>query len=479
MFIMRSIKIIVCAALALLCASGCKKDSITPSLVLSRTALYFSDWGAEPQTLTYVPTDAVQVAVSSITSGWSASVNHSTCTVTIAPPASEELGYEKTGMVLITALSKDSVSKSYSIDVYICDVASLDEAGSANCYVVTEAGKNYRFAPQRPDGSLVEATSVKLLWQNYYGLIENPAIDSDGLISFFAYGEDPGNALIAAYDAAGNVVWSWHIWVTSENPLTDVATYSNGKCYMTRNLGAYTNSNGSTDTQKIHDSYGLYYQWGRKDPFRRPVDYKCSGGVGEDVVTLSGGYAETTVEQTSATVGTVEYATAHPTVFIANEAAMADGEARVADWLAVPNSTLWGDGVLKSNYDPCPAGWRVPTAEELAVLSLSEAEDATDLNVARQQYGWHLTDHVGNYFYTGAGYYRYNDGALENMNYKADDLQAHPEPWQGYYWSSTAAPDGRSQSLFFELTTSRLINKCENNYPSYRANGMQVRCVKM
>ena len=111
-------------------------------------------------------------------------------------------------------------------------------------------------------------------------------------------------------------------------------------------------------------------------------------------------------------------------------------------------------------------------------MSLSETEDATDINVARQQFGWNLTDGVGSYFYLGAGYYRYNDGALENMNYKADDLQAHPEPWQGHYWSSTA-DDGRSLSLFFELTTTRLINKCESNYPSYRANGMQVRCVKM
>ena len=477
---MRVLKILVCATLALLCAGSCKKDDITPSLVLSRTSLYFDDWGAGPQSLTYVPTDAVQVAVSSVTTGWSASVNQATCTLTVAPPASADLEYASSGVVLLTALSKDSVSRSYAVYVYICDVVELDSNGLANCYVVTERGKNYLFAPKMPDGTPLDVASAKLLWQSYYGLVESVALDNDGRISLFVEGDEPGNALVAACDAKGDVLWSWHIWISSENPLTDVATYSpGGKVFMTRNLGAYTNSNGDADEQKIHDSYGLYYQWGRKDPFLRPADHKCSGGSGETVYTSLGGYVEMPVVQSSATEGTVEYATAHPTTFIANAAALAEGESRKADWLAVPNDALWGDGSTKSLYDPCPAGWRVPTAAELAVLSLSEQEDATDLNVARRQFGWHLTDGVNSHFYLGGGYYRYADGALENMNYKEGDLHAHPEPWQGHYWSSTATADGRSRSLFFELVTTRLQNKFDNNRAAYRANAMQVRCVKI
>ena len=38
------------------------------------------------------------------------------------------------------------------------------------------------------------------------------------------------------------------------------------------------------------------------------------------------------------------------------------------DWLTPSDNTLWGNGLTKGVYDPCPGGWRVPSLEELLVL---------------------------------------------------------------------------------------------------------------
>lgn len=40
-----------------------------------------------------------------------------------------------------------------------------------------------------------------------------------------------------------------------------------------------------------------------------------------------------------------------------------------ADWLTPSDNTLWGNGITKGVYDPCPEGWRVPSKEELQVLA--------------------------------------------------------------------------------------------------------------
>ena len=100
------------ALLLLLCAGGCKKEDITPKITVSQNALYFNDWGTAPQTLTYTAVDAVQVAVSSVSSGWTPVVDQENCTLTVTPPANADLGYDRSGIVLLTALSEDSVSSS-------------------------------------------------------------------------------------------------------------------------------------------------------------------------------------------------------------------------------------------------------------------------------------------------------------------------------------------------------------------------------
>ncbi len=54
------------------------------------------------------------------------------------------------------------------------------------------------------------------------------------------------------------VAWSWHIWRTDAPAEKEAAA---GCTILDRNLGATSVTPGDVS------SYGLYYQWGRKDPF--------------------------------------------------------------------------------------------------------------------------------------------------------------------------------------------------------------------
>jgi hypothetical protein len=74
-------------------------------------------------------------------------------------------------------------------------------------------------------------------------------------------------------------------------------------------------------------------------------------------------------------------------------------------------------------------------------------------------------------------YFHFENGVLTNVNdYGYENV---PKPWIGYYWTATAGEGNKSNSLFFDLNTTRAVN---NRYEAvkamYRANGMQVRCVR-
>lgn len=102
-----------------------------------------------------------------------------------------------------------------------------------------------------------------------------------------------GNALIAAYNnedyTKGDIIWSWHIWVTDNDP-ANVANAINYMTYSWDNSGIHADPDNPSEAARIKgysvmpcnlgalefepttgnprsDTYGLQYQWGRKDPF--------------------------------------------------------------------------------------------------------------------------------------------------------------------------------------------------------------------
>jgi hypothetical protein len=96
---------------------------------------------------------------------------------------------------------------------------------------------------------------------------------------------------------------------------------------MDRNLGA---------TVTGAESHGLYYQWGRKDPFRKP------SGSPLNVDTLT-----TSADNLAKSI-------AHPDTFYVSLSSP-------YDWIGPnQNNNLWSTvDDEKAQYDPCPFGWRV------------------------------------------------------------------------------------------------------------------------
>ncbi len=485
---MKSLKYLVVAVLSIVAFASCNKDQ-SASLALDRTALYFSSWEDSAQTISYVATNAVSVAVGSCSTGWEATVDPVSQMIIVEPVGTQEEGLtnddlSKEGSVVVNALNKEGEATSYYIYVYIAETKAIDTEGVANCYIVSKPSINYTFdVMHRPDGSSLDTKSVKLLWQSNYDVVKNTSMEGNRAEFYvLPWEEDESkvldtNAVIAAYNASGEVIWSWHIWIVNEDPLLATDTYANGKTFMRNNLGAFTNSNGEQDEQKILDSYGMYYQWGRKDPFPRPLYFDAAGAYDEDRYNELSTYIKEVFAERTTTNGTLEYITKNPMHFITNAACIEDGGDGIGDWLVSADNTLWND-TAKSIYDPCPHGWRVPSAEDLSVLTLADAEDNTPLDKARKQYGWHLSDGNNKFFYSACGRRRYNDGLVENMNSKEGVYPSQPQPWEGYYWTSTTTADGKAVALYFDLTTTRTINKFFPSHSARRANGFQVRCVK-
>lgn len=274
--------------------------------------------------------------------------------------------------------------------------SKIDDYEYSNCYVITaddirkSASENYDgffFRPYVPgrgsrgdiDGdpydanTLLDIHSVRLLFQDTDQPIEHVEL-VQGIIRLRLDSrttpEDvkSGNAIIAAYDKYNNIIWSWHIWVCDS--IKDVTI--SGVKFLDRNLGAVW-APSKQDEVNIGDealkTYGLYYQWGRKDPSPGPMSYNYSfidmrtatyyafDAVRDDVslVTMVG------------RAPTISDGVANPSVILAP---CEVGDEYSNDWLFVKNDDLWGyKSGKKTIYDPCPYGYKVPTDEIQTVLS--------------------------------------------------------------------------------------------------------------
>ena len=252
------------------------------------------------------------------------------------------LEYEKAEPVEVSVMQKG------------CNPVSLDAAGTANCYIVSGPG-TYSFPAVKGNSSesVGAVSSVEVLWETF-GTATAPnkgdliagALKGDGNTVVFLVKAPirKGNALIAAKDASGKLLWSWHIWIT-DRPRDQVYVNDAGTM-MDRNLGATSATPGDAG------ALGLRYQWGRKDPFMGYSDIECSSASKSTLDPWPSSVAS------DATTGTIEYAVANPTTRI--YAPMFESENK--DWYYTGNISVdrsrWQSS--KTIYDPCPPGYRVP-----------------------------------------------------------------------------------------------------------------------
>ena len=479
---------LVCAVAAIVFFASCSKDKESGSLSFNSPAVFLS--AGQTATVGFKSVNLQNLSVTNKPTGWAdPTIDVAAQTLTITAPASFDDDEVKTGSLVLAGTPKGGSSVSATLFVGV--VESEDLSGKpANSYVVSKPEHNYLFdAMHKGDGTSSLATaSVDVVWQSKSGLIQYTEL-RDGKVSFYVGADSDdeekikeGNAVIGAYDAGGTMIWSWHIWAVNYDPEAAVVNFGLYQM-MTRNLGALANDNSTTD--KILASYGLYYQWGRKDPFIGPASYNAANGASASMYNGGGSRVYLKTEVSSAEAGTMDYAVRNPLTFIVG---VAGSE---YDWLwSAHSDALWPE-TQKSVHDPCPYGWRVAPAaafDRLYIANTPSAEYA-------DKFGWTLADPDGKgaSLFIGAGrrIYRHtqeNDtqggGSIQNFyptpipDTQVRSSALYNQPWVGYYWTA-AASGTQSSAFYFWFDKSAPENSgVTHNTPQYRANGMQVRCVK-
>lgn len=322
----------------------------------------------------------------------------------------------------------------------------LSAAGkeTANCYVVntTEANQWYRFkATIRGNGAATPAqisytgadiavgaeiapTNAALVWETS-STLEYVGYSKNGYIVFKTGAAKEGNAVVAAKNGT-TTLWSWHIWTTAAFDRDNIAvqTYEtkprtvsgyadvSKRTYkmMDRNLG----SASGTATKIAEDAiktYGVYFQFGRKDPFPAagvmtrvdnadivPV-YDANGNKIEKNTHQVKNSTITTDRDQAAVTEQLAYAVENPLIFILRDdddkgtTYGGDDTNPSFNWIfaahpakgttegSIPwkaSNKLWGSGLVnelsslalgtivevkKTIYDPCPYGYHMPPQE--------------------------------------------------------------------------------------------------------------------
>lgn len=472
-------------AIVTLCATvstiSCSKDE-TNNLVVPAESILVAMPG-QTGTTTFDSSNITSIEATSVPEGWTVvNIDMYASTITVTAPSSFDNNEVESGTLSLKGYTPTGDTK--SVDIYLAIVPDeVDYSSSpANCYVACKPTTRYKFNPMcGGDGSVELATAdIKILWQTSANLVKYLDM-RDGYATFYIAPDTddddnelstivPGNALIAAYDKAGEIIWTWHIWVTNSDPTAAENTFAlNGVTMMNHNLGADTNNNGEADGDAILNSYGLYYQWGRKDPIPGPHSWNFAGNYDDILYNSSENEVKVQYEESSIG-GSTEWTIANPLCIIKGN------PENGYDWLNDGHDdTLWS-ATSKSVNDPCPAGWRVPDSSVFENLTIASVDDDMPWEEAQMMYGWMLEDVVTKncHFFSAAGRRNYLDGHLDNMNVN-EEL---PVPWSGYYWSSSV-DDANAKALYFNLNTNtRTWNGIETERAMQRANAMPIRCIR-
>ena len=186
--------------------------------------------------------------------------------------------------------------------------------------------------------------------------------DIGGNVMFYARidGEDDyGNIGLAAYNAVGDILWTWHIWIQPSIKVQTVGSYS----MIDRNLGATyapENESGDLTNGNVGATYGFYYQWGRKDPFfgNGTVWFEKENGQWTRRSGIKGTSGASTIDSSR------EYPLTFYTSSEGNRPWQTTmdtngGNGPVNHLWGYTGSTEAGLAFVKTMWDPCPPGYRV------------------------------------------------------------------------------------------------------------------------
>lgn len=212
-------------------------------------------------------------------------------------------------------------------------------------------------------------------------VLDNGKLD-DGFATFYVKVDETtyGNVGLAAYDANGTILWSWHIWIQPEVKVVRLGDYT----VMDRNLGAtYAPADKNYDSGNFYANIGLYYQWGRKDPFFPPkgkdntdnstdVWFKKENGVWTEQ-TFNNVTSKSTIKESAQ--HPLDYYSSNNTLWQTSYSNLKEQPNDL--WGYVGSAGSIGESFAKTMYDPCPPGYRVMQHDVFQSANICNANDGT------------------------------------------------------------------------------------------------------
>ena len=340
---------------------------------------------------------------------------------------------------------------------------------TANCYMINTTGAHEFWGTQIGNGAkgiipgagfhtddpYINPKSAKLLWQDVQNFVSDVTFNpKDGKVHYTA-NKTSGNALIAVYDGpngTGNVLWSWHVWGTGDQPVAEEYTnMANAKfMVMDRPLGAHSKTSTTA----------TLYQWGRKDPIPNSSVYFKTEGDNSPAINIEESYPINKKNSTHTLLETIQEP--DKIMYCLNPQ---DGMAQ-GSYLVPANTLLWGDGnelsqfdlrpdqladpradnkwlYQKTIYDPSPVGYRV--ANKFTFTAFLNVSDGTTAGKAGLSGLPGLPRYV-NYVEP------LPDGTREHS---AWIFKRYPEDKVGAYWAMTGRRNAGSGTLLEYANTGK------------------------
>lgn len=308
----------------------------------------------------------------------------------------------------------------------------------------------------KTNGGTNKPNDAKLVWADETGLVESLGISSDGKFLQFRVPKDKiktGNAVIAA-TKDGVVVWSWHLWFTEANVLkTTKVTNFQKKDYnftnetlgwkytkwqtttysaprkvkvkvrqLEKNGGNYKEST-ITITQNngaLREGYNTLYQFGRKDALPGTDD-------------ILGG----TFNKNGGNNMSIQNSIQNPGTLYIWGSSWFDGYNQRNLW-SMENTTIGlnDNRVVKTIYDPCPAGFHMPASNAFTGFT-TNGQNNGPMNVSGAwEHGWNFNNKItspdATVYFPASGYRNSENGSLFGVGYFGYYRSAVPSNDVGY-----------------------------------------------
>ena len=365
---------------------------------------------------------------------------------------------------------------------------------TANCYIVKEAGK-YKFplvyGNAIKDGAINSAaytknsgahshdfvnykgnvivspyiitdtgetiTSAQLSIADTDNIFTNIALSGTGADTYVTFNitsipETGANGIISIKNSAGTIMWNWHIWIWPYDLTPVEITNTTGVSYNILPVNLATKLDTADSIDKTTGWKNWFYQFGRPNPMLCPSAYSSTNN------RASYGALSYAVD----IAANIQMGIQNPTTFYKDNAFynnnwfQTNSDKTYNLWDAACTSTGNSDNnVVKTIYDPCPPGFKMPNGNTFTYFSISNV-------VGSFTNGWNFMRHSGDtvgVFFPASGYRNYSDGSLGHVGSS------------GCVWVSSAYSQNYAYYLDF---FSDDVNLTNNNYRTY---GFSVRPV--